>query len=225
MVVQTQASRRAAAACDASAGVTAPEPQITMCGNGSPDRCKIVWLVLDLLVLITLYVVLGRVLDPLQSLSRGMRSLEDGHYGTRLAEPKVKELALITNRFNRLSGALDTAHEENSRLYQQLISVQEQERQQIAQRSDENQKSPRHEKKPARAVHQKEPQRSPAVAKRSQVRRVIFAAVGFQRDWKFGNLCAEQAGGEAPRRSICLAEFAQDRRDYHRRFRCAGRAR
>ena len=46
----------------------------------------LVWLVLDVLVLITLYVVLGRVLDPLQSLSRGMQSLEDGHYGTRIAK-------------------------------------------------------------------------------------------------------------------------------------------
>ena len=61
-----------------------------------------------------------------------MQSLEDGHYGTRLAEPKVKELALITNRFNTLSGALDTARDENSRLYQQLISVQEEERREIA---------------------------------------------------------------------------------------------
>jgi two-component system sensor histidine kinase UhpB len=87
---------------------------------------------LDALVLITLYVVLGRVLDPLKTLSRGMQSLEDGDYGTRIAEPMVKELALITNRFNTLSGALDTARNENSRLYQQLISVQEQERREIA---------------------------------------------------------------------------------------------
>jgi two-component system sensor histidine kinase UhpB len=92
----------------------------------------LVWLGLDALVLITLYIVLGRVLDPLKSLSRGMQSLEDGHYGTRIAEPKVKELAHITNRFNTLSGALDTARDENSRLYQQLISVQEQERRDIA---------------------------------------------------------------------------------------------
>jgi two-component system sensor histidine kinase UhpB len=84
------------------------------------------------LVLVTLYIVLGRVLDPLKSLSRGMQSLEDGHYGTRITQPKVKELAHITNRFNTLSGALDTARDENSRLYQQLISVQEQERRDIA---------------------------------------------------------------------------------------------
>jgi two-component system sensor histidine kinase UhpB len=92
----------------------------------------LIWLLLDALVLVTLYIVLGRMLDPLKSLSRGMQSLEDGHYGTRITQPKVKELAHITNRFNTLSGALDTARDENSRLYQQLISVQEQERRDIA---------------------------------------------------------------------------------------------
>lgn len=92
----------------------------------------LVWLVLEALILAVLYVVLGRVLDPLQSLSRGMLNLEDGDYTTRLRPPKVKELAVITNRFNMLAGALGTAREENDRLYQQLISVQEEERREIA---------------------------------------------------------------------------------------------
>ena len=72
--------------------------------------------------------MLGRVLNPLQNLSRGMARLEDGHYATRLPTPKVKELAVITNRFNTLAGALDVAREENSGLYRQLITVQEEER-------------------------------------------------------------------------------------------------
>src|SRR6478752_4969580 len=62
----------------------------------------------------------------------GMARLENGHYSTRLPTPKVKELALITNRFNTLAGALDVAREENSGLYRQLISVQEEERREIA---------------------------------------------------------------------------------------------
>jgi two-component system sensor histidine kinase UhpB len=72
------------------------------------------------------------VLDPLAHLSKGMLSLEDGHYATRLELPKVKELAVLTERFNTLAGALDTARDENSRLYRQLITVQEEERRQIA---------------------------------------------------------------------------------------------
>jgi two-component system sensor histidine kinase UhpB len=92
----------------------------------------IVWLVLNALILAILYVVLGHVLDPLAHLSKGMLNLEDGHYATRLAPSKVKELALITERFNTLAGALDTARDENSRLYRQLINVQEEERRVIA---------------------------------------------------------------------------------------------
>jgi two-component system sensor histidine kinase UhpB len=76
--------------------------------------------------------VLGRVLNPLASLSKGMLKLEDGQYATRLDRPRVKEFALITERFNTLAGALDTAREENSCLYRQLITVQEEERRVIA---------------------------------------------------------------------------------------------
>ena len=61
-----------------------------------------------------------------------MARLEDGDYATRLPTPKVKELAVLTNRFNTLAGALDVAREENSGLYRQLISVQEEERREIA---------------------------------------------------------------------------------------------
>jgi two-component system sensor histidine kinase UhpB len=92
----------------------------------------VVWLALNALILAILYVVLGRLLDPLAHLSRGMLRLEDGHYATRLRLPKVKELAIITGRFNTLAGALDTARDENSRLYRQLVTVQEEERREIA---------------------------------------------------------------------------------------------
>jgi signal transduction histidine kinase len=92
----------------------------------------VVWLVLNAFILAILYVVLGRVLDPLAHLSKGMLNLEDGHYATRIELPKVKELAVITERFNMLAGALDSARDENSRLYRQLITVQEEERRAIA---------------------------------------------------------------------------------------------
>jgi two-component system sensor histidine kinase UhpB len=92
----------------------------------------IVWITLNAFILVILYTVLGRLLDPLAHFSKGMLSLEDGHYATRLALPKVKELAVLTERFNTLASALDTARNENSRLYRQLISVQEEERRAIA---------------------------------------------------------------------------------------------
>ncbi len=92
----------------------------------------IVWVALNALILAVLYLVLGRLLDPLAHLSKGMHSLEDGHYATRLSLPKVKELAILTERFNTLAGALDSSRDENSRLYRQLITVQEEERREIA---------------------------------------------------------------------------------------------
>lgn len=92
----------------------------------------LIWLAINAIVLVILYLVLGRVLDPLASLSKGMHQLEDGEYGARLPPSKVKELAVITDRFNLLANALNVAREENEGLYRQLINVQEAERREIA---------------------------------------------------------------------------------------------
>ena len=92
----------------------------------------LVWLALNAVILAVLYVVLGRMLDPLASLSKGMLHLEEGHYATRLVRRRSRSLRVITQRFNTLAVALDTARDENSRLYRQLITVQEEERRTIA---------------------------------------------------------------------------------------------
>ena len=93
----------------------------------------IVWLALDALILAVLYVVLGRVLDPLRSLSRGMlqpggRPLRDapaepeGEGACRHHQPlQHARRARSTSRARRIAG-----------LYRQLISVQEEERREIA---------------------------------------------------------------------------------------------
>jgi two-component system sensor histidine kinase UhpB len=44
----------------------------------------------------------------------------------------MKELAAVANRFNMLAAALESAREENSHLYRRLITVQEEERREIA---------------------------------------------------------------------------------------------
>lgn len=87
---------------------------------------------LDLLVLATLYVVLGRMLDPVANVAGGLVRLEDGDYATRLTPPRVKELGAITACFNRLAETLGRTRAENGRLYGQLITVQEEERREIA---------------------------------------------------------------------------------------------
>ena len=92
----------------------------------------IVWITLDVLIVVILYIVIGRVLDPLASLARGMRSLKGGRYATRLKPSRAREIALITDRFNALAQSLDAAREEKSQLYRELISTQEQVRREIA---------------------------------------------------------------------------------------------
>jgi two-component system, NarL family, sensor histidine kinase UhpB len=92
----------------------------------------LVWLTLNGLVLVVLFMVLDRVLKPLANLSHGMLHLEGGDYTTRLPQPRITELAVITGRFNKLAAALDASRKENRELHHQLIFVQEKERRYIA---------------------------------------------------------------------------------------------
>lgn len=96
------------------------------------EMMALLWLGGTALMMVGLYFVLGYVLDPLVALAEGMHELEDGHYGLRLEQPRVRELAAIVGSFNTLAEALDNAHAENSRLYRQLLAVQEDERRQIS---------------------------------------------------------------------------------------------
>lgn len=99
------------------------------------DDLSEVSLVAGVVIILTfamLYWVLGQVLHPLKTLSSGMQELEIGHYGTRLDPPRIKELEPIASRFNALAGALDAARAENRELLGHLITVQEDERRQIA---------------------------------------------------------------------------------------------
>lgn len=96
------------------------------------SRRAMIWLGITALMLVLLYVVLGRLLNPLVGLADGMHELEDGRYGVRVAEPRVRELGTIANRFNLLAEGLEKARAENTRLYRNLIAVQEDERRKVA---------------------------------------------------------------------------------------------
>lgn len=92
----------------------------------------VLWVITNLIMLGALYLVLGRILDPLVGLAAAMKRLEYGHSAVRVPPPKVRELRLIADRFNQLASALEVANAENSRLCRNLITVQEGERRQIA---------------------------------------------------------------------------------------------
>jgi two-component system sensor histidine kinase UhpB len=89
-------------------------------------------LALNAAVIGILYVLFGRVLDPIARLAGGLSDLERRNYGVRLPPPTVAELAAITYRFNALAQALETTRSENERLNRRLITVQDDERRNIA---------------------------------------------------------------------------------------------
>ena len=89
-------------------------------------------LALNAAVIGILYVLFGRVLDPIARLAGGLSDLERRNYNVRLPPPKISELAAITYRFNALAQALDTMRSENQRLNHRLITVQDDERRNIA---------------------------------------------------------------------------------------------
>lgn len=89
-------------------------------------------LAVNLAILGALFLVLGKLLRPLHTLSVGLHELEEGRLEHRLPTPGVRELALIAERFNALGTALRAAHDDNARLHERLIGVQDDERRQIA---------------------------------------------------------------------------------------------
>jgi len=87
---------------------------------------------LGLVMIGLLYVIFGRVLDPLSALGAGLRDLEKRNYQVRLTQPRQRELAAITRRFNALAAALDAARAHNVELGHRLITAQDDERRRTA---------------------------------------------------------------------------------------------
>ena len=89
-------------------------------------------LVVNVAVILVLYVLFGRALDPLTGVAQGLADLEQRKYRVRLPRPQVQELAAITDRFNALAHALDAARTENEMLNRRLITAQDDERRKTA---------------------------------------------------------------------------------------------
>ena len=89
-------------------------------------------LLLNLAVVGALYLAFGRVLKPLAGLAEGLTQLERHDYTARLDPPTSRELATITERFNKVAGALSEARAANGRLNRQLLTAQDDERRRTA---------------------------------------------------------------------------------------------
>lgn len=84
-------------------------------------------------ILLALYLALGRVRADLGRFRAALGELEHNHFACRVPQPRSRELAEVAERFNALAAALDAARADNARLNARLVSLQEDERRQVAQ--------------------------------------------------------------------------------------------
>lgn len=91
-----------------------------------------IWLTVVAILLSGLFVIMGRILDPLVDLAHGLIALEAGSREQRVTVSRTRELAEIATTFNSLAASLDQVREENGTLYRQIMAVQEEERRHIA---------------------------------------------------------------------------------------------
>jgi len=77
-------------------------------------------------------VVVNRALAPIGQLKAAMTEIEAGHYGTRVVPAGSPELATICVKLNELASVLGTTVEGKQRLAERVVSLQDEERREIA---------------------------------------------------------------------------------------------
>ena len=78
------------------------------------------------------YLALGRALAPLTVLASRLRSIAEGDTPVRAPEAGPPELAGLARSFNAMARALDESGAENARLQAQMLTLQEEERADLA---------------------------------------------------------------------------------------------
>lgn len=79
-----------------------------------------------------IYLTLSRALRPLDNLSSALVRVGEGDYEAQVIEAGPEELANIYKKFNGMAAKLAEAERQNRRLNEQLLTVQEEERTEIA---------------------------------------------------------------------------------------------
>ena len=108
-----------------------PNDEIAEIWDGIVTQLEVGSAIAIALFLITMTVV-GRALAPLDALSQAMGRLEAGHYDARVKPGGAPELAAICMRLNRLAATLGDAVEDKRKLAERAVSLQDQERKEIA---------------------------------------------------------------------------------------------
>jgi two-component system, NarL family, sensor histidine kinase UhpB len=88
--------------------------------------------VLSSLTILSIYLVIGRALRPLEALGQALEQVGDGRYRTRIGGRLAPELARLRDSFNRMAARLAVVDTENRRLTEQLLTLQDQERSELA---------------------------------------------------------------------------------------------
>lgn len=84
------------------------------------------------IVLAAIYATLGRALRPLEDFASALSRVGQGDYTAHVAEKGPRDLAQIYRSFNTMADQLNASEQQNRRLNEQLSSVQEEERAEIA---------------------------------------------------------------------------------------------
>ena len=84
------------------------------------------------LVMGLIYFRLGHDLAPIDSILAGLQGIEQGDYQLRLPAYRTTELGRIADKFNHMAQVLLQTREENRRLSQHSLEIQEQERRLLA---------------------------------------------------------------------------------------------
>jgi two-component system, NarL family, sensor histidine kinase UhpB len=84
------------------------------------------------LTILLIYVFIGTALRPLEALAVALEQVGGGRYRTRIGGRLAPELARLRDSFNRMAERLTEADAENRRLHEQLLTLQERERADLA---------------------------------------------------------------------------------------------
>jgi len=79
-----------------------------------------------------IYLFIGRALQPLDRLTGAMERVGQGDFAIRVSDRLTPELARLRDSFNRMAARLAATNADNRRLNEQLLTLQEEERGEIA---------------------------------------------------------------------------------------------
>jgi two-component system, NarL family, sensor histidine kinase UhpB len=110
---------------------TAPNNEILEVWNDLGDGLTVLTLFFGVNILL-IYVFIGRALRPLDHLAGALEQIGHGDYKLRISGNSVPELSRLQGSFNRMASELAEMDEEKRRLNEQLLTLQEEERSEIA---------------------------------------------------------------------------------------------